>query len=105
MSKINATVLARSFGVKDRSTIEYTTEYVQDILEVVENHPSEYTVLEAATVKPNGSPLAITLSPYLLSLGATHTSVVGNGDNIQVFVPAQVEDIDLEECVIRGYIL
>lgn len=102
MGKINSTIIARTYGIKDKSVVTYTRNYVEDDLRVV-TAGDDFTELTTQNIIPTGDPIMVTLSPYLLSLGATYTGVVEQGDHILVYLPHVIDDIDLDQCIIRGY--
>lgn len=102
MQIINKPKVMSKFGcVADNVT--YTKKYVQDSL-LVDGEADGYTVLRPRSMKPYGD-LQLTVSPYLLSQGATFTGIVDYGDEILVFLPIALDDIDLELAWIRGYLI
>ena len=103
MAVLNAGTIARTFGIKDPKNVKYTRTHVEDQL-IVSDVTDDYTELTTEKITPSGDPLFITLSPYLLSLGAVHTSVVEQADQILVYVQVSEEDLDLSRCKVRGYI-
>ena len=104
MTKVTASILARIYGIADATTVKYSRTHVEDNLRVV-TAGDDFTELTASNIVPSGTPLQITLSPYLLSLGATYTGIVEEGDDILVYLPHPITELELDRCKIRGYLI
>jgi len=102
MQTINKPKVMSKFGCVADNVV-YTKKYVQDTL-LIDGDSDGYTVLRPQSMTPYGD-IQLTVSPYLLALGATFTGIVDQGDEILVFLPMDSENIDLERAWIRGYLI
>ena len=105
MKNINRTVVLAKFGIPTSASVKWTRSYLEDTLEVHDSSTDDLTVLCPTHIKEMRSQAIFSISPTLLSLGATFTNIVDIGEQPLVFVPAALEDIPEEALSIRGYLI